>query len=117
MKVQSLFVGFVLAAVARADLPSFSVPARIPLPPVSLSDIVKSTGNAAGGGSAADSLLHRIGIRIAPPPPRIRAQMPILKPKADIDPKMVIKPDESIDYKLLIKRPNVGPSDRQPPRK
>lgn len=35
------------------------------------------------------------------------SEMPIVAPKADIDPKMIQRPDSSIDYKLIVKAPDV----------
>ncbi len=81
------------------------------MPPLSLSDIAKSAAPGMGPSYPGESWMHQIGARLAPMAPRLQSQMPILKPKATIDAKMVIKPDERIDYKLIIKRPNVAPPE------
>jgi hypothetical protein len=41
-------------------------------------------------------------------PKKYASKMPVLVPKADLDPKFVKAPDSTIDYKLIIKSPEVA---------
>jgi hypothetical protein len=97
---------FLLASTAGfgAPAPALSFPPqKRDLPPLTLGEMAKGVVNPVPHFN--DTL--RFPAVEPPRQTRVRSisQMPIIVPRADLDPKMIKAPDPTVDYKLIIKNP------------
>jgi hypothetical protein len=106
MKKRSVLLFALLPIVAAAaNSPSLAFPdQKIGLPPLSLGEIAASAPRGEMGNLRA---WFRSKAPSAVSAKKYASNMPILVPRADIDPAMVKAPDSTTDYKLIVKAPNV----------
>lgn len=92
--------------LAASPWPTFP-DAKIELPPLPLVQSAKpAMPPAIRLNPTGDRALH------SPTPalvgrPQFFSRMPIIVPRAKIDPKIVTPPNPDVDYKLLVKRPDI----------
>lgn len=98
----ALMPGVLLAADPLLAFPE----RKSALPPLSLTESAKQAPSLTLWGEVGDWSRHA-----APPAvveqKKFASRMPIVVPRADIDPKILHAPNSSVDFKLIVKNPDV----------
>ena len=83
---------------------------KIELPSLSLTESARYAPSPLNLWSQAGDWFRHQALPAVVEQKKLVSRMPIVVPKADIDPKLLKAPDSSVDFKLIVKSPGVVPA-------